>query len=98
MAAEPSRAPARRVAPVATAQPSEENILYPRGPIQGMPEEYASRRARFAELDDLQAGWTIELLSKGDSGLVDAVFYSPEGVRVGAYVSARRQALQSAKK
>ncbi|KAL6773766.1 hypothetical protein ACKKBG_A22405 [Auxenochlorella protothecoides x Auxenochlorella symbiontica] len=89
----------RRAAASAAPQaaPAQETVLYPRGPIAGLPDEYASRRERCAELDDLQAGWTIQLSSKGESGVVDAAFFSPRGARVGAYVAARRQALQASK-
>ena len=66
-----------------------------RGSIQGLPEAHASRRERFAELDTLQAGWLVELRNKGDT--VEAVFFSPSGDRVGAFTSARRQALASSK-
>jgi hypothetical protein len=72
-------------------------VLYARGPIAGLPEEYASRRERFAELDTLQPGWLVELRSRGDS--VDAVFFSPRaaGTLVGTYATARRQALAASK-
>ena len=65
--------------------------LYAKGPIAGLPEEFASRKERFAELDQLQAGWEVELRSRGDT--VDAVFYAPDGTLVGTYATARRQAL-----
>ncbi len=42
-----------------------------------------------------QAGWTVELRTKGDT--VEAVFFHPSGERVGAYANARRMALQTAK-
>lgn len=72
-------------------------MVYPRGPIAGLPEEHASRRERFAELDSLQPGWTVELRSRGEGAPVDAVFFSPAGERVGAYANARRQALAAHK-
>lgn len=34
-------------------------VVYARGPIAQLPEEHASRRERFAELDDLQPGWQV---------------------------------------
>ena len=42
-----------------------------------MPEEHASRRERFAELDQLQPGWTVQLRSRGET--IDARFISPQG-------------------
>jgi hypothetical protein len=71
------------------------NVLYARGPVASIPEEYATRRQRFAELDQLQPGWTVELRQKGE--VVDAVFFTPEGQAVGAFANARRQALQAHK-
>ena len=53
--------------------------VYLRGPVAGIPDEHASRRERFAELDELQPGWQVELRSRGAGGTVDAVFFSPEG-------------------
>ena len=58
---------------------SEWTAVYPRGPVAGMPDEHASRRGRFAELDELQPGWQVELRSRGAGGTVDAVFFSPAG-------------------
>jgi hypothetical protein len=55
------------------------SIIYPRGPITGLPDAHASRRERFAELDDLQPGWQVELRSRDVGGAVDAAFYSPAG-------------------
>jgi hypothetical protein len=69
--------------------------LYPRGCIADLPEEFATRKERFAELDQLQPGWTVELRQKGET--VEAVFYSPEDMAVGAFANARRQALQAHK-
>lgn len=72
------------------------DVVYPRGPISGIPEAYASRRERFAELEGLQAGWQVELRAKGDT--VEAVFFAPgSGECVGAYANARRMALAAAK-
>ncbi|GIL92274.1 hypothetical protein Vretimale_18438 [Volvox reticuliferus] len=72
-----------------------QQVVYPRGPVSGIPEEHASRRERFAELDALQPGWTVELRTKGDT--VEAVFFHPSGERVGAFANARRMALQTNK-
>ena len=49
------------------------------GPVEGMPEEHASRKERFAELDQLQPGWIVQLRGRGDAGTVDAHFISPGG-------------------
>eukprot|EP00879_Flechtneria_rotunda_P017508 GHRR01018357.1.p1 GENE.GHRR01018357.1~~GHRR01018357.1.p1 ORF type:complete len:342 (+),score=143.17 GHRR01018357.1:1083-2108(+) len=70
-------------------------VLYVRGPIAGLPDEYASRKERFAELDQLHPGWQVELRSRGETA--DALFYSPEGVKVGTFAAARRQALAAHK-
>ncbi|KAG2493699.1 hypothetical protein HYH03_008213 [Edaphochlamys debaryana] len=70
-------------------------VVYARGPVSALPEEHASRRERFAELDTLQPGWTVELRSRGDT--VDAVFFHPSGERVGAFANARRMALAASK-
>ena len=67
-------------------------MVYARGPIEGLPEAFASRKERFAELDALQPGWLVELRERGDT--VDAVFFSPAGERAGAFAAARRAALQ----
>jgi hypothetical protein len=74
---------------------SSGRVLYARGLIEGLPQEYASRKERFAELDQLQAGWQVELRSRGDT--VDAVFYAPDGALVGTYATARRHALAAHK-
>lgn len=87
------RSMAARAAAHAT---SEEQVVY-RGSIAGLPDEHASRRERFAELDTLQPGWTVELRIRGEGGTVDAVFFSPSGERVGSFVVARRLALQASK-
>ena len=72
-------------------------MVYPKGSIAGLPDEHASRRERFAELDELQPGWQVELRSRGAGGAVDAAFYTPAGDAVGAFANARRQALQASK-
>ncbi|MEW5297476.1 MAG: hypothetical protein WDW38_006309 [Sanguina aurantia] len=69
--------------------------VYPKGSIEGLPEAHASRKERFAELDTLQAGWQVELRNKGDT--VEAVFYAPNGEKVGAFANARRMALAAHK-
>lgn len=91
--------PAHRRAPQgATADDSSGfTVLYSRGPLAGLPEEHASRRERFAELDTLQPGWTVELRARGEGSTVEAVFFSPTGQRVGAFAGARRMALQASK-
>ena len=58
----------------------EEDILYPRGPIAELPEEFESRRGRFADLDSLQTNWTVELRKRRAGSAVDAVFFSPDGM------------------
>lgn len=69
------------------------SVVYPRGPISGLPEEHASRRERFEELDALQVGWTLELRQRAEGGVVDAVFFGPDGEEVGLYAAARRKAM-----
>mmetsp|Transcript_13793 Transcript_13793/g.29761 ORF Transcript_13793/g.29761 Transcript_13793/m.29761 type:complete len:405 (+) Transcript_13793:177-1391(+) len=71
------------------------DVVYPRGPIAELPEAHASRKERFAELDTLQAGWEVELRNKGST--VEAVFYAPNGEKVGAFANARRMALAAHK-
>eukprot|EP00955_Chlamydomonas_euryale_P113224 366202-Chlamydomonas_euryale.AAC.7 len=88
-------APARAAAAAAAGAGSGGEVVYVRGPVSGLPDEHASRRERFAELDTLQPGWTVELRRKGET--VDAVFYSPAGERAGAYANARRAALAAHK-
>jgi ribosome maturation protein SDO1 len=72
-------------------------LLYARGPIARLPEAHASRRERFAELDALQPGWTVELRQRSEGAPVDAAFWSPEGEASGAYANARRKALAASK-
>lgn len=62
-----------------TAEAQSLTVVYPRGPITGLPDAHASRRERFAELDSLQPGWQVELRSRDAGGAVDAIFYSPKG-------------------
>lgn len=86
----------RAAAPAFVAE--DASVLYARGPVVGLPEAFASRRERFAELDRLQEGWTCEILGRGGGETVDAVFYAPSGAKVGAFVNARRMALQASRK
>jgi hypothetical protein len=79
----------------AAAASSGQRVLYPRGCIADLPEDFATRKERFAELDQLQPGWQVELSSRGET--VDAVFFSPEGAKVGTFATARRQALAAHK-
>ncbi len=95
-AAAPAAAPAPRAAARGGAAGGA-TVVWPRGPLAQLPEEHASRRERFAELDDLQPGWTVELRSRGEGGTIDAVFFSPAGECVGAFANARRQALKASK-
>jgi ribosome maturation protein SDO1 len=84
--------------PVVRREKVEETVLYPRGPISGMPEEYAARRERFSEIDGLQEGWTVQLQTKGGSAeVLDAVFWGPAGERIGSFAMARRRALAHSK-
>lgn len=80
----------------AAARVESADVVHARGSIAGLPDEHASRRERFAELDELQPGWEVELRRKGDT--VEAVFFAPgSDVCVGAYAVARRQALAARK-
>ena len=72
-------------------------VVVPRCAIGALPAEYETRRERFAELDGLQPGWTVELREKGGSDLVDAVFYSPSGDFFKSFAAARRSALEWSK-
>ena len=73
-------------------------VLYARGRIADLPDAYASRRNRFAPLDDAQAGWTVELRRREGSSAVDAVFFDPDGVGYKAFADARREALRAKKR
>jgi hypothetical protein len=70
-----------------SATGSAATVVYARGPVAGLPEEHASRRERFAELDSLQPGWQVELRSRGAGGTVDAVFFTPAGTCMHAKLS-----------
>ena len=76
----PSRSAAGRLQqPQGPSAESSGQVVYQRGPLAQLPDEHASRRERFAELDNLQPGWQVELRSRGEGGAVDAIFYSPGG-------------------
>ncbi len=92
-----ARGPRGNGAAAARAAAAGGTVVYPRGPVEQLPEEHASRRERFAELDALQPGWTVELRSRGEGGTIDAVFFSPAGECVGAFANARRAALKASK-
>lgn len=96
--ATPAPLPAMASRPVVQRVKVEETVLYPRGPIAGMPDEYAARKERFAEIDGLQDGWTVQLQTKGGSAeVLDAIFFGPDGERVGSFAMARRRALSHSK-
>lgn len=87
----------RRSEQVETLSSSDANILVPRGPISELPEEYASRKERFADIDTYEPGWEVELRSREGSSIVDAVFYSPRGELCKTYADARRKAMVALK-
>lgn len=97
-AAQASHTVPRRMPQNSQQHSNDAVVIHPKGPISSLPEEHASRRERFAELDTLQDGWKVELRGRGEGAPVEAVFYSPEGERVGAYAVARRMALQASKR
>ena len=68
-------------------------ILIPRGFIKDLPEEHKSRRERFKELDTIEEGWHVELRTKENSSIVEAVFFSPNNEAFKSYAEARRKAL-----
>lgn len=72
-------------------------IVYARGPIAGLAEEHASRHERFQELDQLQAGWEVELKTRGVGSTIDASFFDPNGRYFKSYAEARRAALHHSK-
>lgn len=73
------------------------NILVPRCSISALPEEHASRRDRFADLDKYGEGWEVELRAREGSSIVDAVFYSPSGELFRTFAEARRSAMAAYK-
>jgi ribosome maturation protein SDO1 len=96
--AAPAAAPAMAPRPVVRREKVEETVLYPRGPISDMPEEYAARKERFLEIEGLQEGWTVQLQTKGGSAeVLDAVFFGPGGEKIGSFAMARRRALAHSK-
>ena len=68
-------------------------VLYPRGPIAGVPDEHASQGAVRAD-GQIQGGWLVELRRRGGSSVVDAVFFSPDGVLHKSFADARREAMR----
>lgn len=92
-----ARGPRGGAGAVARAGAGSWTVVYAQGSVGGLPEEHASRRERFAELDQLQPGWKVELRSREEGGTIDAVFFSPAGECVGAYANARRVALKASK-
>eukprot|EP01026_Neomeris_dumetosa_P032873 TRINITY_DN26138_c0_g1_i9.p1 TRINITY_DN26138_c0_g1~~TRINITY_DN26138_c0_g1_i9.p1 ORF type:complete len:395 (-),score=49.50 TRINITY_DN26138_c0_g1_i9:382-1512(-) len=74
---------------------SSGEVIYPKGPIEQISEDIATRKQMFLELDSIEPGWQVELVKNGDR--VEAIFYSPEGEKAGAFVKARRQALANKK-
>lgn len=60
-----------------------------------MPEEHASRQDRFVCIDEIQGGWLVELRRRGGSSVVDAVFFSPDGVLHKSFAEARREAMRA---
>eukprot|EP01024_Parvocaulis_polyphysoides_P031959 TRINITY_DN28760_c0_g4_i1.p1 TRINITY_DN28760_c0_g4~~TRINITY_DN28760_c0_g4_i1.p1 ORF type:complete len:413 (-),score=63.97 TRINITY_DN28760_c0_g4_i1:301-1464(-) len=74
---------------------SSGKVIYPRGPIDQISEELSNRKQMFLELDSIEEGWQVELIQSGEK--VDAVFYSPNGEKAGAFVRARKQALTNRK-
>jgi len=72
----------------------QHEVVYPRGPISDVPDEYAARRERFLELDSLQVGWTVELRRRGSGGSIEACFYDSEGTFYKTFADARRVALK----
>lgn len=83
--------------PEAGGPTSTASVVYPRGPIASLPEEHASRRDRFCELDTLQPGWTVELRQRPGASVVEAAFWGPDGTAFKSYADARRAALQARK-
>ena len=77
----------------ALAEGPELVILYPKGPISLLPAEFAKRKERFEELDNLEPGWMVQLQTRGQGAAVDAVFFSPCGQKVGTFAAARRMAM-----
>jgi len=83
--------------PVTASSSAATSVIFPRGSIASLPEEHASRRERFSELDTLQPGWTVELRQRPGASVVEASFWSPDGTAFKSYADARRAALQASK-
>ena len=84
------------MAPLLPPGPSPESVVvFARAPPSLLPEEHASRRERFAELETLQAGWQVELRSRPGAQVVEALFFSPSGEEFKSYAEARRAALKA---
>lgn len=77
-------------------KPGTGAVVYPRGPISDVPEDFP-RKELFMEINKFQDGWTVELQSRVESDVVDAVFFSPSGEAVGQFAKARRLALAANK-
>ena len=88
---------AKPAVPVKGQEEHAWEVVCPRGPVASLPEEHASRRERFQELDELQPGWTVELRARNGASTVDACFFDPEGQFYKSYATARRAALQHKK-
>lgn len=71
-------------------------VIYPQGQISEIPEDFP-RKELFMEIDKYQGGWTVELQSRAESDVVDAVFFAPSGEAVGQFSKARRLALAASK-
>ena len=72
-------------------------VVQSRCKIAEIPDQWENRREMFKQIDELQAGWTVELRSRGAGGTVDALFYDPRGAEVASFAAARRQALAASK-
>ncbi|GMH36721.1 hypothetical protein BSKO_04594 [Bryopsis sp. KO-2023] len=78
------------------AKPENSKTVYPQGPLSGIPDDFP-RKEMFMEIDKYQEGWTILLKSRGETDVVDAVFFSPSGQEVGQFSKARRAAIAASK-
>ena len=74
---------------------TEALVVFARAAPSELPEEHASRRERFAELETLQAGWQVELRTRPGVQAVEALFFSPAGEEFKSYAEARRAALKA---
>jgi hypothetical protein len=87
---EAAASPSHNTTPLAGISVPVSDLVYC-GTIETIPEAHATRKERFAELDTLQPGWTVELRNKGST--IEAIFFAPNGEKVGAFANARRMAL-----